>query len=211
MKLEEITRRVQGPGLCKCGCGRQTRLARETDYRSPNCIKGQPLDFARGHWGRRSAQTDRERFDDHVYPDPNTGCFMWAGKTSSKNGYGLFRVMGRLHFAHRIAYLFEHGEIADGLLVRHTCDTPWCVNSDHLIPGTVGDNALDMAKRNRGRGGTSGLPRGVRKQSRGKGYQARAPIPGKGATKSLGTFPTIEEAAAVAAAARAEIYGIRSL
>jgi len=35
-------------GLCQCGCGRQTLLARKGDKRR-GCIKGQPLPFAKGH------------------------------------------------------------------------------------------------------------------------------------------------------------------
>jgi hypothetical protein len=34
-------------------------------------------------------------------------------------------------------------------LVRHTCDTPLCVNADHLLDGTKADNARDMAERGR--------------------------------------------------------------
>lgn len=35
--------------------------------------------------------TDAERFDRYVYPEPNSGCFLWAGATS-KSGYGTLTV-----------------------------------------------------------------------------------------------------------------------
>lgn len=36
-----------------------------------------------------------------------------------------------------------------GVVVRHTCDNPRCINPDHLIPGTRADNNRDRAERNR--------------------------------------------------------------
>lgn len=52
-------------------------------------------------------------------------------------------------FAHREVYLRLVGPIPDGLLIRHSCDNPPCVNPAHLLPGTVADNSADMVERNR--------------------------------------------------------------
>lgn len=38
------------------------------------------------------------------------------------------------------------------MLVRHTCDTPLCVNPEHLVLGTNADNMRDMKDRKRGIG-----------------------------------------------------------
>lgn len=50
-------------------------------------------------------------------------------------------------YAHRLAWMSMHGPIPDGMVVRHKCDVPNCVNPDHLELGTVGDNNRDAVER----------------------------------------------------------------
>ena len=57
--------------------------------------------------------------------------WLWnAGK--SQTGYGYFWVNGRTVSAHRVAWELQRGEISDGLHLHHMCETPLCVNPDHL-------------------------------------------------------------------------------
>ncbi len=85
-------------------------------------------------------------------------CWVWIGSKRSK-GYGAFVyardgevVQGR---AHRYSYELHRGAIPSGVFVLHKCDTPACVNPDHLFLGSNADNVTDMmAKGRHVKGGT---------------------------------------------------------
>lgn len=93
---------------------------------------------------RFNVKVDRSRGPD--------GCHPWTA-ASNPGGYGLFVVSGRQVRAHRFAWKMEHGPIPDGLVVRHDCDTPSCVNVRHLRLGTIEQNNHDAKDRNRHRVG----------------------------------------------------------
>ena len=66
-----------------------------------------------------------------------------------QRGYGWIRFAGGAMSAHRAVATVQYGSIADGLVVRHTCDRVGCVEASHLILGTVADNNQDKLDRNR--------------------------------------------------------------
>lgn len=81
------------------------------------------------------------------------------------DGYGKLLVDGRTVSAHRYAYELANGPIPDGMVVRHTCDTPRCVRPDHLTIGTHADNSRDMTERARqARGEAQGSAKVTRSQ-----------------------------------------------
>jgi hypothetical protein len=89
-----------------------------------------------------------ERFAKYV--DDSGDCWLWTGcKLKSKWEYGQFKVNGKIEKAHRVSYQLYKGEIPQGLIVRHTCNNPCCVNPEHLELGTQQDNMDDMVKANR--------------------------------------------------------------
>lgn len=77
-------------------------------------------------------------------------CWLWKA-AKSKSGYGVFSLNRKWMRAHRASYTIYKGPIPDGLLVLHSCDTPDCVNPDHLSLGTPKKNMDEMRERGRER------------------------------------------------------------
>ena len=75
-------------------------------------------------------------------------CWLWQVSVTNK-GYGLvqYRDHGerRTTLAHRFAWELWVGPIPPGLEVCHRCDTPRCVNPNHLFLGTHTDNMRDAS------------------------------------------------------------------
>lgn len=84
-----------------------------------------------------------------VEPEPNSGCWLWAASLRPVSGYGQLRIGASVKFAHRVSYALHRGPIPAGLFVCHHCDTPSCVNPDHLFLGTAKDNAQDSLRKGR--------------------------------------------------------------
>lgn len=76
-------------------------------------------------------------------------CWVWNGAPVS-GGYGRLKINRKSYLVHRLAYEICKGEIPAGLNVLHECDTPLCINPDHLIAGTQSKNICDMFARGRG-------------------------------------------------------------
>lgn len=89
-----------------------------------------------------------ERFEAKYIPEPNTGCWLWTS-TQQTFGYGAFRFRGGYQKAHRVAWILYRGVIPDNLCVLHKCDTPTCVNPDHLFLGSRTDNNADCIRKGR--------------------------------------------------------------
>lgn len=89
------------------------------------------------------------RHHDHrIAPVSESGCWIWMGDLQSQ-GYGVAKLRGVRHLAHRLAYQASGGEIPEDHYVRHTCDVPCCVNPAHLLTGTQSENMADMKARGR--------------------------------------------------------------
>lgn len=82
-----------------------------------------------------------------------SGCWEWMARRD-KDGYGQFRLKGKMRGAHKASWELTHGSIPDGLWVLHKCDNPSCVRPDHLFLGTAKDNTQDMVSKDRNRSAT---------------------------------------------------------
>jgi hypothetical protein len=115
-------------GLCMCGCGQPTKIAKADDARK-GAVKGCPRRFVIGH-GRRAATLDAWEVD------AETGCWIWTGPRHDRKGYGRVLRDGRQILAHRWVYEREVGPIPEGMHLHHECERPSCVNPAHLRPTT---------------------------------------------------------------------------
>lgn len=80
------------------------------------------------------------RFWSRVYPDPITGCWLWAGGLNDK-GYGRWQPRrGLQEFVHRAVVRAFRGKPERGLHVDHLCRVRWCCNPDHLEVVTPREN-----------------------------------------------------------------------
>ncbi|ASN73336.1 homing endonuclease [Acinetobacter phage vB_AbaP_B1] len=74
------------------------------------------------------------------------------GRRGNRDGYTMCKVTGVTRLMHRVVYC-DHNKVPydsiKGLLIRHKCDNPRCINPEHLETGTAQDNSNDMVSRNR--------------------------------------------------------------
>ena len=62
-------------GLCQCGCGGKTRLAKQT-VRQRDWVQGQPIRFIMGHQNRKPGNY----WTEHVPPNPSGLCMCGCGQ-----------------------------------------------------------------------------------------------------------------------------------
>lgn len=96
-----------------------------------------------------------ERLLEKSIPEPNSGCWLWTGALSGGRNtqlrYGKIQVNKRFIPAHRASWIAHNGRNPGELLVCHSCDTPSCINPDHLFLGTHTVNMHDMFRKGRRR------------------------------------------------------------
>lgn len=76
-----------------------------------------------------------ERIRHYLSVDAESGCWLWTAATNDA-GYGVLRMDGRNHRAHRVSYEAFVGAIPEGLQLDHLCRVRSCVNPAHLEPVT---------------------------------------------------------------------------
>lgn len=93
-----------------------------------------------------------ERFLAKVTKGKKDECWLWQVKSRDKDGYGQFKLNGKVERSHRVAYSLFVGPLSPKLVVLHSCDNPPCCNPSHLTVGTHLDNMQDKSRKDRCRG-----------------------------------------------------------
>src|ERR1700678_1284389 len=125
-------------GLCECGCGQQTSIAKRSRS-DRGWIKGQPVPFVWGHNPTVPFFRRLSLFWSRTKIVPTTGrpdCIEWSGVVQS-NGYGGYSggLLGEKQ-AHRVAYVATFGPIPQDRELDHLCRNRLCINPCHLEPVT---------------------------------------------------------------------------
>lgn len=77
------------------------------------------------------------------------GCHICVSHAKAKGGYPKLKRNGKLLTMSRYIYELHYGKIPEGLVVRHKCDNPLCINPEHLELGKQIDNMRDKYERGR--------------------------------------------------------------
>lgn len=144
-----IRGRARGCSVANCG-----RRVNNEDYCGTHWLRLKTHGDVLAHIPVRTQNRPRtEVFWSHVAKTENPDdCWLWTGPTA-RRGYGLMYFDGKRGLAHRYALSLRIGRMPE-MFVLHSCDTPQCVNPNHLREGTQADNVRDMVERGRNRQGS---------------------------------------------------------
>ena len=96
------------------------------------------------HPGDTSRKNRETAIGGMIKPQPD-GCWLFTGQRTTA-GYGVVWAYGESELAHRFVYRTLIDEIPDGLILHHTCETPACVNPDHLAALTKSEHSTEHAR-----------------------------------------------------------------
>lgn len=77
------------------------------------------------------------------------GCFICTSHTKNRLGYPHIWRNSKQQRMSRYLYTIYYGPILDGNFILHSCDTPSCINPEHLSQGTPKENTQDMIAKGR--------------------------------------------------------------
>ena len=123
--MDKFNLPIPKPGLCRCGCGRKTTIAKLT-INKRGIKKGRYYKYAKGH-NRNNIIANNIKFT----VDMKTGCWNWDGCINDK-GYGIICINRIRYRAHSYIYSIYKKRIRDNEELDHICNNPKCVNPNHL-------------------------------------------------------------------------------
>lgn len=128
---------------CQCECGNIVQIRstclRSGHTKSCGCLK------------RDAGEKRRKKITWEEIPCkyPELGMCHICTSHSLRHGYPQLNRNGKGTNMSRIIYEETYGELKQDEIVRHKCDTPGCINPEHLERGTHADNVHDMFSRGR--------------------------------------------------------------
>jgi hypothetical protein len=81
--------------------------------------------------------------------ETKNGCWECTSHYRDQQGYPIIYRYGIYKRAHRWIYEECFGFMPEGIVVRHLCNNPSCINPEHLNRGTIKDNTHDMIRSGR--------------------------------------------------------------
>lgn len=97
----------------------------------------------------KKTKTLAQRFWEKVDKRGPDDCWIWKGGRNDR-GYGHIFVDYKVRMATHVSWEFANGkDFPKGMCACHSCDTPACVNPNHLWVGTNGDNNRDCVAKGR--------------------------------------------------------------
>jgi hypothetical protein len=125
--MRHLMNGAQATGLCECGCGQPTRVAKVTDSRWGH-VAGQPVRWVNGHQRRLTTAAWVE--EDRGYETP---CWIWQ-RCFHRGGYGAVTMNRKTYNAHRAVYEQRVEPLPSSLTLDHLCRVRACVNPAHMEP-----------------------------------------------------------------------------
>lgn len=95
----------------------------------------------------KNGTTFWDRVNQHVVYAEN-GCHLFKGHIDDC-GYGRISKDGKLVRIHREVWKLHNPNQDITGVIMHSCDTPNCINPEHLSHGTQADNIADMVAKGR--------------------------------------------------------------
>ena len=94
-----------------------------------------------------------EKGKEVILEKQENGCIICISHSKDNCSYTRIKYNNKMDRLYRVLYEKEYGTIPKGMVIRHKCDNPSCVNIQHLEVGTQKDNVKDMVQRGRAKYG----------------------------------------------------------
>jgi len=131
---------------CKCVCGKEKNIKSShlTSGAITSCGKGEcnkSVGLIRNPKGKPVKEITWEVNEN--------GCWICTSHAPNSEGYPRIGINKKRIYLSRYMYEKYKGEFPKGYDMCHKCDTPMCINPDHLFPGTRKDNVNDCIQKDR--------------------------------------------------------------